>query len=235
MGRVGSLSLEAATFLRELKENNNREWFHEHRDRAEELLLAPARQLVYDVGELLRAKRPNIIADPRTDRSIYRLNRDTRFSRDKTPYKTHLALWWWEGFEGRLECPGFYLHFSPDSLGWSVGCYRFSEQGLLNWRKVMQDRKKAASFIRLINGVQKAGLEFNQPELKRMPVGFSLDHPASRWLRHKGLYTWNEEFPHPSPIFSDSAAEYIFSRFEPMLKFHGRLLEILESEAGAGV
>ena len=229
MGQTSSLSLEALLFLAELRENNNRQWFHENRERAEAVLLVPARQLVYEVGELLRAKRPNIIADPRTDRSIYRLNRDTRFSHDKTPYKTHLALWWWEGVEGRLECPGFYFHLSPDSLGWSVGCYRFSERGLLNWRRALSDAKKAASFLRLVKSVERAGFDFSPPELKRMPAGFSEDHPAALWLRHKGLYTWNEECPHPKEIFGPSAAEYVFERFQPFLKFHGRLLEILES------
>ena len=99
-------------------------------------------------------------------------------------------------------------------------------------RRVLRDKKKAAYFVLLINGVEQAGLTFNTPELKRMPAGLSADHPAARWFRHKGLYTWNEEFPHPSQIFRDSATEYIFSRFEPMLKFHARLLEVLENETG---
>lgn len=222
------LSRESIKFLNDLRENNSRHWFQENRDRAEEFLLNPARKLVVEVGDLLRKKRPHIIADPRTDRSIYRLNRDTRFSRDKTPYKTHLALWWWEGFEGRLECPGFYLHVSPDSLGWSVGCYRFSENGLSNWRRTLTDDKKAAAFMRLASSVEKNGFSFNPPEMKRVPAGFSAEHPAAAWLRHKGLYTWNEETLHPLELFADSAAEFIYKRFEPFIKFHGHLLDILE-------
>lgn len=229
MGQSSTLSRDAIIFLAELRENNNRQWFHENRERAEEVLLSPARRLVYEVGELMRVQKPSIIADPRTDRSIYRLNRDTRFSHDKTPYKTHLALWWWEGLEGRLECPGFYFHLSPDSLGWSVGCYRFSDRGLANWRQVLSDEKKAAPLIRMIKNIQRAGINFNQPELKRMPAGFSEAHSSARWLRHKGLYTWNEESPHPKEIFEPFAAEFIFERFKPFLKFHGKLLEILES------
>lgn len=225
-----NLSRESIVFLNELRENNSRRWFQENRDRAEEVLLNPARKLVAEVGELLRQKRPHIIADPRTDRSIYRLNRDTRFSRDKTPYKTHLALWWWEGFEGRLECPGFYVHVSPDSLGWSVGCYRFSEKGLSNWRRTLTDPKKAVIFMRLAATVEKGGFDFSQPELKRVPAGFSAELPAAKWLRHKGLYTWNEEVPHPADLFGDSAAEFIFNRFAPFVKFHGQLLDILEKD-----
>ncbi|MDL2226884.1 DUF2461 domain-containing protein, partial [Deltaproteobacteria bacterium OttesenSCG-928-M10] len=117
-------SEETITFLADLRANNNRTWFMENRDRAEKFLLSPARDLVAAVGDLLRRQRPDIVADPRTDRSLYRLNRDTRFSRDKTPYKAHLGVWWWEGAGGRMECPGFYFHLTPDGFGWSVGCYR---------------------------------------------------------------------------------------------------------------
>jgi len=228
MSGRGGFSPEALAFLADLRDNNNRTWFQENRDRAEEFLLGPARELVVAVGELLRRKRPEIIADPRTDRSIYRLNRDTRFSRDKTPYKTHLAMWWWEGTEGRLECPGFYLHLTPESLGWSVGCYRFSERGLANWRSAVSEAKNAAQLRRLVKELEKSGAAVSAPELKRMPAGLDPAHPAADLLRHKGFYTWLEEFPQPKGIFGAEAAEYIYSRFEPGLKLHGWLVKALQ-------
>lgn len=220
---------EALIFLADLRANNNRAWFQENRRRAEEFLLSPARDLVVRVGELLRKKRPDIIADPRTDRSIYRLNRDTRFSHDKTPYKTHLALWWWEGGAGRLECPGFYFHLTPESLALSVGCYRFSEAGLAGWRRALVDAKQAAAFRRLVRDFEKTGAVFSQPELKRMPAGLDPGQPMARWLRHKGFYSWTEKFPQPEEIFKADAAEYIFQRFTPALKLHDWLVRVLNS------
>ena len=221
------LSPESADFLAELRENNNRAWFQENRTRAEELLLVPARELVVEVGELLRRQRPDIIADPRTDRSIYRINRDTRFSRDKTPYKTHLAVWWWEGVEGRLECPGFYFHFTPESIGLSTGCYRFSETGLAGWRRALSDPKKAAAFRRLARDEEKRGAAFSDPELKRVPAGIDKDHPQAEYMRHKGFYTWLEIFPHPPEIFGPDAAEYLYQHFLPSLKLHAWLVDTL--------
>ncbi|MDR1046061.1 MAG: DUF2461 domain-containing protein [Candidatus Adiutrix sp.] len=217
----------ALQFLAELRANNNRAWFHENRGRAEEFLLAPARELVTAVGERLRAKRPGIVADPRTDRSIYRLNRDTRFSRDKTPYKTHLAVWWWEGVEGRLECPGFYFHLSPDSLGLSFGCYRFSERGLAGWRTALSDKRTASRFRILMRDLEKNGHQAAEPELKRIPAGLSLEQPLAPWLRHKGLYTWREDFPPPPEIFAPGAADFIYRRFEAGLALHGWLVKAL--------
>ena len=228
MSSSNHITRDAVNFLAELRANNNRAWFQENRDRAEEALLSPARELVVEVGELLRKKRPDIIADPRTDRSIYRLNRDTRFSRDKTPYKTHLALWWWEGQEGRLQCPGFYYHLTPDGWSWSVGCYRFSEAGLDGWRKSLLDPKKAGGFRRIVKDFEKSGAMFSEPELKRAPAGFDPDHPMIEWLRHKGFYSWNEEAPHPVELFEPGAAEFIYERFTAGLKLHDWLVKALQ-------
>ena len=222
-------SRKTVDFLAELRVNNDRTWFMENRDRAEEFLLVPARNLVVEVGELLRAKRPDIIADPRTDRSIYRLNRDTRFSHDKTPYKTHLGMWWWEGFESRMECPGFYFHLTPDGFGWSVGCYRFSAAGLAAWRAALLDPKKAATFKKALKELDQINVGYLPPDLKRAPAGLSPEHPMALWLRYKGFCTWNEAEAHPAELFGPDAAEFIFEHFQPGLKLHDWLVKNLES------
>lgn len=222
------LNKKGINFLRELRENNNRTWFQENRARAEEELLGPARELVVELGELLRIQRPQIIADPRTDRSIYRLNRDTRFSRDKTPYKTNLALWCWEGQGYKLECPGFYFHFMPEGFGWSIGCYRFSSQGLELWRAALLNPKKASAFKKAMRDLELAGLDYVAPELKRLPAGLTAQPPLSVWLRHKGFFTWNEQAGHPAELFGSGAAEFLFERFQPGFKLHRWLVDNLK-------
>jgi uncharacterized protein (TIGR02453 family) len=88
---------EAFAFLDELARNNDRAWFQSHRDAYETFVLEPARDLVEALGEELRAFAPDVNADPRVGGSIMRIARDTRFAKDKRPYKTHLDLWFWEG------------------------------------------------------------------------------------------------------------------------------------------
>ena len=83
------------------------DWFKRHKNDYEELVLNPSRLFVSEMGELLRGIVPAINADPRVNRSLFRINRDTRFSKDKTPYKTHITLWFWEGLGPRMENPGF--------------------------------------------------------------------------------------------------------------------------------
>lgn len=215
---------EAVQFLADLRENNNRTWFLENKAKADKLLLEPGRDLIVEVGELLRKNRPDIIADPRTDRSIYRLNRDTRFSHDKTPYKTHLGLWWWEGQENRLECPGFYFHLLPEGFGWSIGCYRFSERGLAGWREALLDAKKAAAFKKALKDIEKTGAGFEEAELKRVPSAYPADHPMAPWLRHKGFYSWTEAYPHPEELFSEDAAAFLYDLFASGFKLHDWLV-----------
>lgn len=222
-------SPEAVDLLAELRDNNNRDWFQANRERVEKLLLTPAREMVVAVGELLRDKRPQIIADPRTDHSIYRLNRDTRFSRDKTPYKTHLALWLWEGDEGRLSSPGFYFHLSPEGICISVGCYRFSEVGLSRWRQALMHPQKGLKFQEIIQEMKSRGALFREPVLKRIPPGFDREHPLALWLRHKGFFTWQEEAPHPQQIFGQKSASYLVNRFSSSLKLHEWLFKTLSS------
>lgn len=211
---------ETANFLSRLALNNNRPWFKSHQGEAERWLMAPARALVGEVGGLLKKRRPALIADPRIDRSIYRLNRDIRFSRDKAPYKTHLALWWWEGGGARLESPGFYFHLTAAGLIISGGLYRFSPAALAAYRQALLHKSRGARFLKIVEKLEKDGHIFNQPELKRVPSGFEAGHPAARWLRHKGLYTWMEQEPWPQEITGPEAPSFIAGLFEPFWPLH---------------
>src|SRR5579862_1483254 len=95
-------------FLSGLAANNNKAWFEEHRNEYEKCLLEPAKDLVVDLGSKLQDQvSPNIQADPRFNGSIMRISRDIRFSKDKSPYKNWLGLWFWEGGPRRsMESPG---------------------------------------------------------------------------------------------------------------------------------
>ena len=77
---------EMLRFLADLKENNSKEWFDPHRDDYDKYVMEPSREFVIDMGDRLREVIPGIVAAPRVNQSIFRLNRDTRFSKDKSPY-----------------------------------------------------------------------------------------------------------------------------------------------------
>src|SRR4030042_3225823 len=89
------------------------------------------------MGTRLTGLAPDIIADPRVNRSLFRLNRDVRFSRDKTPYKTHVAFWFGEGSRPRMENSGFYFHIEPDSIMTGSGLYFFPKPLLDAYRQAV--------------------------------------------------------------------------------------------------
>ena len=110
-----ALPTATVEFLAELRAHNSREWFDAHRARYERDLLAPAKQLVTELAPLLERLAPGIRAEPRVLGSIFRINRDTRFSSDKRPYKDHLDFWFWHGDRARAVS-GLFLRITPESV-----------------------------------------------------------------------------------------------------------------------
>src|SRR5690606_7632301 len=124
----------AFNFLRKLSSNNNKEWFEQHREEFETHLFIPAQMFVTEFGERLRSIVPAINAIPKTDKSIFRLHRDVRFSKDKSPYKTNLGLYFWEGDRKKMDCAGFYFHIEPGYMFLGSGQYQFSNELLKKFR-----------------------------------------------------------------------------------------------------
>ena len=104
---------ETVRFFNGLRRNNNREWFNRNRETYDKQVMEPAKAFVTAMGERLKAVVPKVIAVPLINKSIFRINRDTRFTLDPSPYKTHLGLYFWEGTKPKMESPGFYFHVEP--------------------------------------------------------------------------------------------------------------------------
>src|SRR5262245_41253001 len=119
--RFSAFPKEGLRFLRSLKRNNNREWFLEHKSIYEEVVRQPMEDLVLALAADFSKFAPELVATPKT--SIYRIYRDTRFSKDKSPYKTHVAaVFPRKGFE-KHEGAGLYLHLAPSELLIAGGVY----------------------------------------------------------------------------------------------------------------
>ncbi len=96
---------ECVNFYVDVVQNNSKAWFDSHKNVFESYVMTPARDFVSEMGKLLGQISPGINADPRLNRSIFRPYRDTRFSKDKTPYKTHLGIFFWEGSREKWIVP----------------------------------------------------------------------------------------------------------------------------------
>jgi uncharacterized protein (TIGR02453 family) len=175
-----SFGPELFGFLAELKDHNDRDWFAANKGRYEADLLEPALAFVEDFEPHLRAITPHLRADARrVGGSLFRIYRDTRFSKDKTPYKTMAGIYFRHEQSKALHAPGFYLHLAPGDV--------FAGGGI--WHP---DTKTAHAIRTAIaadpEGWQAAiaGVELGQGDaLKRVPQGFDKDHPLADDLKRR--------------------------------------------------
>jgi uncharacterized protein (TIGR02453 family) len=157
----------ALDFLRELEDNNDRDWFKANRARYDELLLAPTRDLVEQLGHL---------GPPH----FFRPYNNTRF-RPGPPLKEHIAASIGTG-------PAvYYVQLSLDGLVLGAGLWHPETDQLERFRAAIDQQRRAATFERAVSEANAAGLALTEPELKRAPKGYSPDHPRIEWLRLKRL------------------------------------------------
>lgn len=216
----------AADFLSKLSRNNNREWFENHRDDYKEMLLEPAQEFVVEMGEKLQSIRPNIIALPKIDKSIFRLHRDVRFSKDKLPYKTNLGIIFWEGDDKKLESSGFYFHIEPKYFFLGGGTYMFSDQMLKVYREALADKIAGDQIAKAVKKVAKIGYSIGGENFKRLPKGFDADFPHAELLLHNGLYCFYES-KDVGQLKPKTIIDYSFKHFKAMLPIHSWLADVL--------
>ncbi|MFZ0390535.1 MAG: DUF2461 domain-containing protein [Calditrichia bacterium] len=208
------------TFLEELKQNNDREWFHANKKRYEKEVRNPLLQFIAGFSGPLSEISPHYIADPRpVGGSLFRIYRDVRFSKDKSPYKTHAGIQFRQERGKDAHAPGFYLHFEPGNVFCAAGVWQPDSSSLNKirgaieenpekWQKIFSNREFANTF--------KPGGD----SLKRPPRGFDPDHPFIEDLKRKDFFvitTFSEETA-CSPEFMKTCSN-AFKISAPFMRF----------------
>lgn len=224
---------ETVEFYRVLAVNNSKTWFDAHKADFEKSVLTPARDFVFEMGKCLSEISPGVIADPRTDKSIFRPYRDTRFSKDKTPYKTHLGIFFWEGNRAKMECSGFYFHLEPPDLMLAAGIHCFSKVLLARYRDSVVHPTYGPRLAKAVKAVQKEkGFFVGGVHYKKTPRGYDADHENAEFLLHNGLYAWCTT-PIPDELHSRKIVSYALDRFKVMLPVHRWLVEMTTLPVGS--
>jgi len=218
---------ECLVFFKELKRNNNKVWFEQHRSDYEVQVLDLARAFVVALGTRLQRIAPKIHADPRIDRSIFRIFRDTRFSPDKTPYKTHLGLWFWEGDGPRMECSGFYFELEPKKLFLGAGVYWVPPSMLDFYRQAVVDPRHGQALRRAVQAcLAVPGCTLGGQHYKRVPRGYDPQHPNAALLLHTGLWAGTNESL-PTTLSTPAIVEYCYERFAALVPMHRWLRDMI--------
>jgi uncharacterized protein (TIGR02453 family) len=227
---------ETLAFLRGLKRNNRREWFEAHRADYVRDVLEPMRAIIEDLDVRFAGLAAEYVGDPK--RSMFRIYRDVRFSKDKSPYKAHAALWIYHRAPGRgvgKEIDGgagFYLHVEPGASLVAGGLWMPPRPSLAKVRDRLGDDvagwERAMSAPAFRRRFGKLSDDEDGILLKRLPRGYAEGHPAERWLRYNSFtvhraYTDAEIL---SPKLVDQAMKD-FAAMVPMCRWLNRALGYL--------
>lgn len=172
---------EAIRFLRDLKKNNNRDWFLAHKQTYENEVKGSMIQFLEALQPEIKIVAPEMEVSPK---SIFRIYRDVRFSKDKSPYKTHIAAYISAGNMVH-ESAGLYIHLDDRELWLGGGLYHPAPPQLKAVRtKIASDHKKLRSIVQAAKFKKMFG-QLSGDKLTRVPKGFPCDHPAEDFLKHK--------------------------------------------------
>lgn len=185
-------------FLHELSQKNEKAWFEANKARYQAAVIDHAPAFVAALGEKLQAGiSPGITYDTRTNGagSMMRIYRDTRFSKDKTPYKTNVAFVFWEGPRKKMENPSFGFQFGTFGAALYGGVFGFSKDLLERYRRAVVDETLGPTLEEALTQVRAAGdYTIEGEHYKRVPRGYDADHPRADLLRHNGLYASSPHF-----------------------------------------
>jgi uncharacterized protein (TIGR02453 family) len=185
-----SFTPELFAFLADLREHNTREWFAANKDRYESALLEPALEFVADFAPYLETISSHFRADPRpSGGSLFRIYRDTRFSKDKTPYKTNLGIHFRHERSRDTHAPGFYLHLSPGEIFLGGGIWHPDTATALRIREAIVDDSDGWRRATRAGAFAKS-FTLGGDSLKRPPAGFDAGHPFVDDLKRKDFFGW---------------------------------------------
>ncbi len=199
MGQRGSVAEfqgfapSAQRFFRDLGKNNNKAWFDQHRPVYEASVREPLKALVEALDVRLATMAPEITGDPK--RSLFRINRDIRFSKDKSPYKTNAGCWFYHrdagrgvGQEAESGGAGFYFHLDGKASFVAGGIWMPSRPALNKLRDAIAENSRAIRAILELPSFKRrfGGLD-EESRLTRVPRGYPPDHPAAELLRYQSF------------------------------------------------
>jgi uncharacterized protein (TIGR02453 family) len=179
-------------FLKKLKKNNNRPWFQAHKDAYEENVKFPMQCLIASIAEKMGDIAPEIEFNPK--KSIFRIYRDVRFSRNKAPYKTNVAASFSFKTKSKspVETPGLYLGIAPGEIFIGGGVYMPTGDQLKAIRKAMVERPDEYLAVVQNRRFKKEFGGIQGEKLAKAPLGYPKDHPMIEHLKHKQFFVGKE-------------------------------------------
>ncbi|WP_319544392.1 DUF2461 domain-containing protein [Ruegeria conchae] len=218
MAQFDCFAAEAVGFLQELKANNTKDWFAANKAAYETHIKAPSKLFAEDMELALR----DLTGQDHSSK-IFRIHRDVRFSKDKTPYNAHLHFAFLPTGQA-VQPPMWFFGLSPEKLSLGCGVFQYDKGALDTFREAMAG-PLGAELTQITLEMRNRGFRIGDPELKRIPPGFDKDHPHEEALRRKGFAVWMDTettaFVLKSNLTELTAAE--FAKLMPVFQLLSRI------------
>ena len=218
-------SQKSLSFLKDLRANNTKEWFEDRKHIYETHILEANRSFVIEMGEHIQALVPTINAVPKINGSMYRIYRDTRFAKDKTPMKTHTGVIFWQGKAKRTQSANFYTRATPEEYVIGAGIRRFDTALLSTYREYILDLDNADRLYAILQTCKKKGFDIIEPSYKRLPRGFTKTYPYPELALLNGMVV-NKKFKPDATYFSEKLIHRCYGIFEELLELQQWLYEM---------
>jgi uncharacterized protein (TIGR02453 family) len=224
MPKAASFDKKIFRFLKDLQAHNDREWFQANKARYEAEARNPMLRFIAEFSGPLSGIGRHFQADPRpVGGSMFRIYRDTRFSKDKTPYKTHVAAHfpYRAAASGGVHGPGFYLHLEPGASFAGGGLWHPEPEALFQLRQAIAAKPRSWKVLR------DTGLIIQGEALKRVPQGFPPDHLWAEDLKRKDFYI-GTDFTDAQVLAPDFIEQVTAAcqQAAPLVKFICKALEL---------
>lgn len=221
MSAFAGLPADYFRFFNELSANNSREWFNDNKDRFRASVQEPLSAFVEAMAPRLKKISKHFVADPRLNGgSVFRIYKDVRFSKDKTPYKTHGAVQFRHALGKDAHAPGFYVHLDPKEIFYGGGIWTPPSPALLKVREAIRDT--GAGWKKATTGAafKKRFGDVRGDSLTRPPRGFDADDPMIEDIKRKSFFAMAEARPAAAKkaSFCDDV-EAAMKDARPMMKF----------------
>ena len=204
---------EGLDFLSQLKKNNNKEWFNVHKVEYKRNLEEPAKTFFSTIAQ----EFSTMLGTDKMGGKIFRIYRDVRFSKDKTPYNPELKMAFGCEDDAMKTClsPKFFFKLDAKELVLVTGVYEMEKDNLEDYRKALIDELKGREIVEILQKLEGKGIRLSDPHYKRVPRGYDPEHPRAYLLRCKGFCVWYD-LPVPTEMFTKKAVSFCMKKYQEL-------------------
>ena len=206
---------EAIEFLIDLEMNNTKVWFENNRHIWEKNILKPNVAFVEEMGETLEMLVPMINAKPKVSGSLFKIYRDTRFSKDKTPMKDKIGIIFWQGAKHRMQSASYYIFYNIEHYYIATGIRTFKPPLLKAYRKYIQNKTNAKNLHKILEDIKAKGYQLPEQKYKRLPQGFKEDDEYSYLSKYNAIFGF-QTYPIDDVFFTEEILDKTFKVYQDM-------------------